>query len=467
MSSQQTGWNGHRASSSASIPPPSEPRIVIVGGRRLTGTVSVSGSKNAALAILAGALLASEGETTLRNLPRIGDIATMAQALRTLGVKVTFSDNGGTAVLDATRITSWEAPADLVTRMRASFWLLGPLLARLGKASIAQPGGCNIGARPIDLHLKGLQALGAEFDQNHGNLYAHTPAPMQGAAVYLDFPSVGATMNIMMAAALSNGTTIIENAAQEPDIEDLGNFLLALGADIEGQGTGVLTIRGVPSLKGAEYRVMSDRMEAGTLGLAAGITGGDVFLEGANAAHMRPITLKMREAGMIIEERADGVRFVGPAGRPQATQVQAMPHPGFPTDMQQAFTSLLSLADGPSIVTDLVYESRFRYLTEMAKMGVKSNVSGRTAVITGVARLSGADVEASDLRAGAALVIAALAAEGRTRIFKIEHLARGYENLVEKLQSLGAEIWQEDELGRRMGASGASDAPERRASCSV
>jgi UDP-N-acetylglucosamine 1-carboxyvinyltransferase len=429
---------------------PAEPRIVIEGGNRLVGRVPVSGSKNAALAILAGALLASEGETILRNLPRIGDIATMALVLQQLGATVDFEDNGRTARINASNLNNFEAPADLVARMRASFWSLGPLLARLGKARIAQPGGCNIGARPIDLHLKGLAALGADIDVSYGAVTATASAPLKGAAVYLDFPSVGATMNIMMAASLIPGETVIENAAQEPDIEDLGNFLIAMGADISGHGSGVLTVRGVERLKGTEYTVSSDRMEAGTLGLVAGITGGDVFLEGANVAHMRPITLKMVEAGMKVEEMADGIRCIGPVGRPTATSLTALPHPGFPTDMQQAFTAFLTIAEGTSIITDQVYENRFRYLTEMAKMGAHSLVNGRTAIITGVSRLTGADVEASDLRAAAALVVAALAAEGQTRIFKTEHLERGYERFVEKLQLLGANVWREDEFGRRM-----------------
>ena len=425
-------------------------RIVIVGGSRLAGSVPVSGSKNAALAILAGAILASEGATTLRNLPHIGDLATMAEVLRHLGVSVSFSPDGHAATIDATRLTSHEAPADIAARLRASFWVLGPVLARLDRARVAQPGGCNIGARPVDLHLKGLQALGARLDVVHGMVDAQTaPRGLAGTAVYLDVPSVGATMNIMMAATLANGTTVIENAAQEPDVEDLGNFLVAMGARVSGHGTGVVTVEGVAALRGCEYAVMSDRIEAGTLGLAAGITGGDVVLQGANAAHLRPITLKMREVGMQVQETPDRLRVAGPGERPRATRLTAMPHPGFPTDLQQPFTSLLCLANGTSVVTDKVYEGRFRYLTELAKMGARTEVDGRTAVITGVEQLSGADVEATDLRAGAALVVAALAADGQTRITGTEHLERGYECLVEKLQSLGAEIWREDETGRR------------------
>ena len=423
-------------------------RIVVVGGNRLSGTVPVSGSKNASLAIFAGALLASEGVTTIRNLPRIGDIATMADVLRHLGVSVSFSDNGGSETVDATHLATHEAPPEIVARMRASFWVLGPLLARLGRSRVAQPGGCNIGARPIDLHVKGLQALGAEIDATHGNVTAEAPHGLRGTSVYLDFPSVGATMTIMMAAALSHGTTVIENAAQEPDVEDLGNFLNAMGAKISGHGTGVLTVKGVGTLRGCDYAVIPDRMEAGTLGLAAGITGGDVFLRHANVAHLRPVTLKMSEVGIGIEEMPDGIRIVGPEKRPAATRLNAMPHPGFPTDMQQAFTALLCIADGTSVVTDGVYEGRFRYLTELGKMGAHAEVHGRTAVITGVPGLSGADVEATDLRAGAALVVAALAADGQSRIGGTSHLERGYENLVQKLQGLGAQVWNEGERGR-------------------
>jgi UDP-N-acetylglucosamine 1-carboxyvinyltransferase len=429
---------------------PTEARIVVIGGTPLSGTVPVSGSKNATLAILAGALLPGEGETVLHGLPRIGDIQTMVQVLRSLGVVASLEDEGRTVRLNAANLITHEAPSDLVARMRASFWTLGPLLARLGQASIPQPGGCNIGARPIDLHIKGLNALGANVDTGYGIVAAEAPNGLRGASVYLDFPSVGATMNIMMAAALSEGVTIIENAAQEPDVEDLGNFLNAMGADVEGHGTGVLKVRGVKRLRGCEYTVSRDRMEAGTLGLAAGITGGDVFLHGANANDMRPITLKMIEAGMRVEDHDDGIRCIAPSGRPTATSIVAMPHPGFPTDMQQAFTAMLTIANGTSVITDNVYENRFRYLTEMARMGAYSQVNGRTAIITGVPRLTGADVEASDLRAGAALVVAALAAEGQTRIFKTEHLDRGYEDFVGKLRGLGANIWREDEFGRRL-----------------
>ena len=431
---------------------PTEQRIVVVGGKRLHGTVPISGSKNASLALLAGALLAGEGTTVLSNLPRISDIAIMAAILRELGVIVTFSDENRTATLDASDLRTFEAPPDLVARMRGSFFVLGPLLARLNKARVAQPGGCNIGARAIDLHIKGLEALGATVDVSHGSVTAECgPNGLRGASVYLDKPSVGATMNTLMAAALAQGTTIIENAAQEPDVEDLGNLINAMGGRVSGHGGSTVTIEGVQKLHGCTYRVMADRIEAGTFALAIGITGGDAVLEGANAAHLRPVLMKMAEVGITSEEVPNGLRVRGPQNGEmlKATKLVASPHPGFPTDLQQPFTAVLTVAQGTSLVTDNVYEGRYRYLSELTKMGARAEGEGRTAVITGVDGLTGADVEATDLRAGAALVVAALRADGQSRVFKTEHLDRGYEHLVEKLQNVGATIWREDEFGRR------------------
>ena len=432
---------------------PAEARIVVVGGKRLTGTVSISGSKNASLALLAGSLLASHGKTVLRNLPRISDISIMAAILRELGVSVIFSDENRTATLDATNLRTFEAPPDLVSRMRGSFFVLGPLLARLKKSRVAQPGGCNIGARAIDLHIKGLEALGAMVDVSHGSVTAQCgPNGLIGASVYLDKPSVGATMNTLMAAALAEGTTVIENAAQEPDVEDLGNLINAMGGRVSGHGGSTVIIKGVETLCGCDYRVMADRIEAGTFAFAVAITGGDAVLQGANASHLRPVLLKMAEVGIITDEVEHGLRVCGPHGDGlKATKLVASPHPGFPTDLQQPFTAVLAVAQGTSVVTDTVYEGRYRYLSELNKMGAHAQGEGRTVVVTGVSELSGADVEATDLRAGAALVVAALRADGRTRVFKTEHLDRGYENLVEKLQSLGATIWREDEFGRRTG----------------
>ncbi len=440
------------SSVSSSANAPAEQRIVVVGGTPLTGNIPIGGSKNASLALLAGSLLASDGVTVLQNLPRISDIAIMAAILRELGVVVTFSDENRTATLDASHLKTFEAPPDLVARMRGSFFVLGPLLARLDKSRVAQPGGCNIGARAIDLHIKGLEALGATVDVSHGSVTAESgPNGLVGASVYLDKPSVGATMNTMMAASLAHGTTVIENAAQEPDVEDLGNLINCMGGKVSGHGSGTVTIEGVETLHGCNYRVMPDRIEAGTFAVAIGISGGDAVLEGANAAHLRPVLMKLAEVGIVSEEVENGLRICAPQNGDglKATKLVASPHPGFPTDLQQPFTALLTLAQGTSMVTDTVYEGRNRYLSELAKMGAQVVGEGRTSIVTGVSGLTGADVEATDLRAGAALVVAALKADGQTRVFKTEHLDRGYEQLVEKLQKAGATIWREDEFGRR------------------
>lgn len=436
-------------------PTPFEPRIVVQGGRPLKGTIPVSGSKNASLALMAGSLLAAEGTTTLSHLPRISDIANMATIIRKLGVEVSFGPTETEVSLSASGLVVFEPSDSLVTKMRGSLQLLGPLLARLGRVRLAPPGGCNIGARAYDLHLKGLVALGATIDENGGYIFAEAPADgLRGAQIYLDKPSVGATMNLMMAASLARGATILENVAQEPDVEDLANLIVAMGGQVSGQGTGMIRIEGVERLHGTAYRVSSDRIEAGTLAMVAAITEGDLFLEGANPSHMRPILMKLAEMGVLIEESPNGVRVSHPhPGKPlKATDVTAMPHPGFPTDLQQPIATLLSLAEGTSIVTDTVYEGRFRYLNELIKMGAKARWEGRTAVLTGVAGLTGADVEASDLRAGAAMVLAGLAAQGTTRIFSVHHIDRGYERLAQKLAAVGASIWREDEDGNRVEA---------------
>ncbi len=428
---------------------PLEPRIVVEGGRPLTGTIRISGSKNASLAVLAGSVLAAEGVSVIRNLPRIDDIEVMASILRELGCIVAFEDDGATARIDASNLTQWEVPDSLASKMRASLHLLGPVLARLGRARIPQPGGCSIGARPIDLHLKGLTALGAAVD---GSIFAEAPAGgLRGAQIFLDKPSVGATMNLLMAAALAHGETVIENAAQEPDIEDLASLISAMGGKVKGGGTGMLTVTGVERLHGVEFTVSPDRIEAGSMALIAAVTGGDITLTHANAEHMRPILMKIEEMGIQISEPQPGhVRLTHPGGRLKATNVKAMPHPGFPTDLQQPLAVALALAEGVSHITDTVYEGRFRYLSELGKLGAKADlIDGRTAIVTGVTGLHGGDVEATDLRAGAAMVLAGLAATGRTRIFNLAHIDRGYERLVEKLQGVGARIWRENELGER------------------
>lgn len=428
---------------------PIESRIVLEGGVPLHGTIRVSGSKNASLAVLAGTVLASEGVTVVRNLPCIQDIEVMASILVELGCQVAFEDNKSTIRIDASGLERWEVPDSLASKMRASLHLLGPVLARLGRVRIPQPGGCSIGARPIDLHLKGLTALGAAVD---ASIFAEAPANgLRGAQIFLDKPSVGATMNLIMAASLAQGETVIENAAQEPDIEDLAELINKMGGDVRGAGTGLITVRGVETLRGAEFVVSPDRIEGGSLALVAAVTGGDITLTHANADHMRPILMKIEEMGMKVEEPGAGqVRITHPGGRLKATNVKAMPHPGFPTDLQQPLAVALSLAEGVSHITDTVYEGRFRYLSELGKLGAKADlVDGRTAIVTGVEALQGADVEATDLRAGAAMVLAGLAAHGRTRVFNLAHIDRGYEKLVEKLQGVGARIWRENEIGER------------------
>jgi UDP-N-acetylglucosamine 1-carboxyvinyltransferase len=432
---------------------PTEPCILIEGGHRLVGTVTISGSKNAALGLLAGALLASEGTVTLTNLPDISDIGIMASLLCSVGATVAFSDDNHTVSIDATKLTTFEPPANLSAQMRGSLHLLGPLLGRLNRVRSAQPGGCQIGARAVDQHIKGLSALGATVEEGHGAIFFEGPHEgLVGASVVLDVASVGATMNLLMASSLARGTTIIGNAAQEPDVVDLANLIVAMGGNITGQGTGMITVIGVEKLHGCAFTTMPDRIEAGTYAMAAGITGGDLLLEGANADHVRSILLKLSEVGMKIEELPEGIRVSHPGRgtRLKATDVTTQTHPGFPTDLQQPFGSLLALADGTSVITEKVYEGRFRYLDELRKMGAKSRSQDRTAIITGVESLSGADVDAVDLRAGAAMVLAGLAAEGRTRVAKIHHIDRGYERLVEKLAAVGAVIWREDEQGNRV-----------------
>ena len=411
-------------------------KIYVQGGHALHGSVRTGGSKNATLAIMAGAVLAKQ-PVVLSNIPRINDIQTMVDLLNGLGATTTFIGHDSLRI-DASNILSLEAPYELVRKMRASFCVLGPLLARFGFARVPVPGGCDIGARPIDYHLAGLKRLGADIHVEHG-VYTAEARKLVGAEIYLDFQSAGATQHLMTAACVADGITRIENCATEPEVQDLANFLNMLGARIEGAGTTTVTIRGVESLCGGEYRVIPDRMEAGTFAIAAAITGGDIVIENAVSEHMKPVTTKLAEAGIELTEDSIGLRVRG-AGRPRAVNIKTMPHPSFPTDMQQPFAALLSIAKGNSTITENVYEARFRYVNELARMGASVRVEGRTAVISGVPRLTGASVEATDLRAGAALVCAALAAEGETDIAGIEHIDRGYENLVPKLQGLGAAI---------------------------
>jgi UDP-N-acetylglucosamine 1-carboxyvinyltransferase len=396
---------------------------------------------------MAGCLLVN-GTTTLHDVPDIRDIRTMAEMLRVVGADVQFHGEG-TVTIDASGFCRTYAPEELVRKMRASFYVLGPMLARLGAAHVAQPGGCDIGARPVDFHVKGLQAMGAQIRAEGGVVDGYAEG-LRGAHIYLDFPSAGATTHLATAASLAKGVTVIDNAAAEPEVADVCNFLRVLGARVEGQGTSTIMVEGVDRLRaGCEYSVIPDRMEAGTFACAAAITGSDVVLENVIAAQLQPVLVKLKDMGVSVTALTTnpdepGLLRVATRGRCRAVDILAMPHPGFPTDMQQPMVALLSVCEGASMVTDRVFENRFRYVSELQRMGADVRVEGRTAFIHGVDHLSGASVTATDLRAGAALIVAALAAEGETAISGIEHLDRGYESVVKKLQFAGADIVRAD-----------------------
>jgi UDP-N-acetylglucosamine 1-carboxyvinyltransferase len=414
-------------------------KIIVRGGRTLSGTVRVHGAKNSVLPILAAALLAEQGSSVIHDVPALDDVKNILQVLAALGVYAQQSD--GSVRLQAESLISCEAPYELVRKMRASFLVMGPLLARLGKVRISLPGGCAIGTRPIDQHLKGFEAMGAEIGFGQGTIEASVEGKLHGARIYLDIASVGATENIMMAATTAIGTTIIENAAKEPEIVDLANFLNAMGAKVRGAGTGIIRIEGVEKLRGVEHHVIPDRVEAGTYMIAAAITGGDVYVEGAIRDHLGPIVAKLEEMGVVVDCDENGIRVR--ANHPlRAVDVKTLPYPGFPTDMQAQMMTLLLVADGTSIVTETVFENRFMHVDELIKMGAEIKVDGRTAIVTGSTRLSGASVCATDLRAGAALICAALAADGSTDVSGIHHIERGYMNIVSKLAALGADVYR-------------------------
>lgn len=419
------------------------PKIYTVGGARLDGEVRLSGSKNATLAVLAATLLPAKGRTVLSNVPRISDVMTMLEMLRHLGVKTEHVDN--TVIVDATSLTSFTAPYELIKKMRASFSVLGPLLARFGQAQVALPGGCDIGARPVDYHIKGLERLGAEAVVEHGFVNAVVPNGLRAASIYLDFPSVGATTHLMTAAALADGITTISNAAEEPDVVATAEIINRMGGKVRGAGTKEIFVEGVRELHGTEYTVDSDRIEAGTYAVAAAITRGDLFLRGAVEEHILPVTQKLTEIGAEIRFHDDGVRIKMAAGKPlRNVNVNASPHPGFPTDMQPPIAALLTLAEGTSVVTEKVYERRFRYIDELVRMGANIKMDTNSAIIVGVPRLTGAPVAGGDLRASAALILAGLAAEGRSEVSGLTYLDRGYEKFVEKLSAVGANIWRDD-----------------------
>ena len=412
-------------------------KIFIQGGRRLSGTVKISGAKNAVLPVIAASLLAST-PSVIEEIPDLDDVRTITEVLQYLGLTTRWQEPGS-LFIDSTGIKSCEASYELVRKMRASFLVMGPLLSRFQEARISLPGGCAIGSRPIDLHLKGFEALGAEIILGHGFIEARAPKGLQGAKIYLDFPSVGATENIMMAASLANGQTIIENAAQEPEIVDLSNYLNSMGANVRGAGTNAIRIEGVRQLTGTTYAVIPDRIEAGTYMAAAAITGGDVVLKNVLFEHMKPLVAKLKEAGVDIEVEVDQIRVNATDGL-RAVDVKTLPYPGFPTDMQAQFMALMTVAKGSSVITETVFENRFMHVDELKRMGANIKIDGRIAMVDGAARLAGCPVTATDLRAGAALVVAALAAEGRTEIGSVHHIDRGYDRIVDKLKGLGADI---------------------------
>mgnify|MGYP000602309457 FL=1 len=412
-------------------------RLIVKGGNRLVGTVKTSGAKNAVLPIIAASILGTS-PSRLDEIPALEDVRTICAVLECLGIKVDASEPH-TLKIDSREITSCEAPYELVRSMRASFLVMGPLLARKGYARISQPGGCAIGTRPIDLHLKGFEALGVKIEQGHGYIEASAPEGMSGANIYLDFPSVGATENIMMAAAMANGTTVLENPAEEPEIVDLANYLNQMGARVRGAGTNVITIEGVSELHGVQHSVIPDRIEAGTYMIAAAMTGGDVIIENVLPEHQKPLIAKLREAGALVEEDIDRIHVVG-SGKLKAVDIKTLPYPGFPTDMQAQMMAMLSVAEGRSKITETVFENRFMHVVELNRMGANITTEGRSAVITGPAHLTGCTVRATDLRAGAAMILAGLVAEGATEICDIYHIDRGYEEIAAKLTRLGADI---------------------------
>ncbi|NLZ39569.1 MAG: UDP-N-acetylglucosamine 1-carboxyvinyltransferase [Firmicutes bacterium] len=412
------------------------PRLHIIGGCRLAGTVKISGAKNSAVAVIPAALLTA-APVRLENLPNIHDIQVLVEILRFLGVKTVW-ENATTLLIDASKIEKTQAPYELVKKLRASYYFMGALLGRLGEADIPVPGGCDLGPRPIDQHIKGLVSLGAQVDVEHGLIKVRADK-LVGAHIYLDVVSVGATINIMLAAVRAEGKTVIENAAKEPEIVDVANFLNAMGAKIRGAGTDVIRITGVKELGGANHCVIPDRIEAGTYMIAAAATGGDVAIEDIIPKHLDPIIAKLREMGITVEVGDDRLRVLGNT-TPQAVDIKTFPYPGFPTDMQSLVMVLLTQAQGSSIITENVFEGRFKHVDELKRMGARIKVEGRTAIVDGRTQLSGAPVRATDLRAGAAFIIAGLIANGETIISDIHHIYRGYENICGKLTSLGAKI---------------------------
>ncbi len=416
-------------------------KILIQGGRRLEGEVAVSGSKNAALPLLISSLLTPE-KCVYQGMPDLMDIHTTLKLLSRLGVTVEKearqADEVGQVVLQATGLSGMEAPYDLVKTMRASFLVMGPLLSRFGGARVSTPGGCAIGARPVNLHLKGLAEMGASIDLVHGYVEAKAKR-LRGARIYLDLPSVGATENLMMAASLAEGTTVIENAAKEPEIEELATVLNKMGARIDGAGGDIVKIEGVDALRGVTHRVIPDRIEAGTFMVAAALTQGDVAVRGARPDHLDAFLLKLKEAGVEVAVAGDEIRVKG-ANKPKSVDITTLPYPGFPTDLQAQMMVLMSVSGGVSVITETIFENRFMHALELSRMGADIRLEGNRAVVKGVESLSGAPVMATDLRASVSLVLAGLVAKGQTEISRVYHLDRGYEHIERKLSRLGADV---------------------------
>ncbi len=410
-------------------------KLLIAGGARLSGEIAISGAKNAALPILCAALLTTE-PVTFTNVPRLNDIGTLLRLLEQMGVKVTR--DGDTVTLDAAGVNNPVASYEMVKTMRASILVLGPLVARFGEARVSLPGGCAIGARPVDQHIKGLQAMGAEVKVEHGYVHAKVPR-LKGARLFTDMVTVTGTENLMMAACLADGETVIENAAREPEVVDLANCLVAMGAQISGAGGDVIRIRGVKALHGATYRVMPDRIETGTYLCAAAVTGGEVRLTGTSGSYLDAVIDKLMDAGCEIVSERDAIRLTAPA-RLNAVSLRTAPYPAFPTDMQAQFMALNAVADGTAVIRETIFENRFMHAVELQRLGADIKIDGNTAFVKGVPRLQGATVMATDLRASASLIIAGLVAEGETTVERIYHLDRGYEKLEAKLAALGANV---------------------------
>lgn len=411
-------------------------KIIVRGGNRLNGTVKVEGAKNAVLPVIAASLLASEGKSIIRDVPSLSDVYTIGEVLRHLNANVEFENK--LITVDATDNLNIEAPFEYMRKMRASVQVMGPLLGRIGRARVALPGGCAIGSRPIDLHLKGFEAMGAKVKVDNGFIEA-TADRLTGAKIYLDFPSVGATQNIMTAAVLAKGETIIENCAKEPEIVDLANFLNKMGANVKGAGTGTIRIVGVEKVYGADHTIIPDRIEAGTFMAAAAITGGNVFIEGVVPEHLSSVIAKLEEMNVKIIEEQNGIRVIGP-DRLKAVDIKTMPHPGFPTDMQSQIMALLLCAEGTGLITETVFENRYMHVEEFRRMNADIKIEGRSVIITGPCKLQGAEVSSTDLRAAAALILGGLAADGYTRVTDLHHLDRGYLDFHLKLKALGADI---------------------------